>query len=40
MSGSTDRGRGSGIRLTIRDTIHNGSVVDKCVCGDNVGVGE
>lgn len=40
MSSSADRGRGSSVRLTIRDIIYNGSVVNKCVCGDNVRVRE
>lgn len=36
MSSSTNRGGSGSLRLTIGNTIHNGSVVDKCICSNNV----
>lgn len=36
MSGSTNRrGRGSS-RVRDRDVIYNGSIINKCICSNNV----
>lgn len=36
MSGSANRGRRSSSGMKYRDIIYNGSIIDKCICGDNV----
>ena len=36
MSGGATRGRRSSRRMRDRDVIYNGSIIDKCVCSDNV----
>lgn len=40
MSGSAVRGRTSSVRLTTRDIIYNGGVINKCVLSNNVRVRE